>query len=651
MTPQQAQMLARARIRVKQDRIQSVGAGMRETAAPVGNMPAGVRIARTFEDIGEPDTSGAEGLGAGYKISAANDLLAQEQDISPLASGAPLGEAVLSDAGYGFYDKGGSFTLANERDHVLLKDPQTGKLVVIGRTPEMEQGAPMGLARSLLTGMTGGAPTRIAGGVARAVEEAAPAARGAAQTVQAFDRAGVNPSLVTALQNRATSIGANVLRNTPAGGPIERGVRGAIDQAGASTERLAGTLSPVGDVPTAGSSVRSGAQDFIQATVPARQEELYGKAHELIGDAGRSNMPRTLQVLDDMESKITDPAIRNFITDPNVSGLAQTIRDAGGRGVTFGDLRQLRTEIRGLKPSQDTKVGLNRTAINRVYTALTKDMENMALSGGGDEGLTALRKADRFSYLMHGDAADLQSTSAPVRILRDLVDGKSDEQVYTRLRTWTGKGAGADVKKLELVKRAIPDEKWNDFTATYLRNMGAAKPGSVTQADMTEWSPSTFMTSYEQMSPRARTVLFGEDKSLRSALDDLLTVAGSLKNVQKLGNPSGSASHGVTAILGASFFTAPLTTLSILGTGNVAARIMVNPRAARWVTRAYRLAKDAQTQPGPRADMAWRGHLRALSALASNDPEIAEPLGKLLAALRDSAKGQDEQDTKTVQSQ
>lgn len=648
LTLQQQQAVALAKARKRKAQVLATGNRMRERDAPVGGMPADIRVNRTFEDVGMPDTSGADSWFSPYVISEMNAQRGQEQGIGPMApKSEPLGEADAVDGAYGFYDKGGTFNVANHKDHVILQDPKTGKLSVYARSPDMEESGLMGLARAALSGFGAGAPSRMASGAAKAVEEAAPMARGAAETVQAFDRAGVDPSLVTALQNRATSVAANMLRNTPAGGPIERGVRTSIDQAGQSAERLAGTLSPVGDIPTAGSSVRSGASEFIQATVPKKQEELYGAARELIGNSGRSAVPRTMQVLDDLDSRIKDPAIREFLTDPNVSGLAQTIRDAGARGVTFDDLRQLRTEVRGLKPSQDAKVGLNKTSISKIYTALTKDMENMALASGGDDALSSLRKADRFSYLMHGEAGDLQSTTAPVRVLRDLVDGKSDEQIYTKLKTWSSKGAAADVKKLELVKRAIPSEKWSDFTGAFLRNMGRARPGAVQTADAEEWSPSTFMTSYESMSPRARTLMFGEMSSLRSSLDDLLTVAGSLKNVQKLGNPSGSGAHLAMAGMGAGFFAAPLTTLSALATGNVAARIMTSPRAVRWLTRAYKIARDTRNQPAARSDMEWRAHLRGLAALASTDPEIAAPLGKLLAQIRDQARGEPDTETKS----
>lgn len=643
--PNQAQLILLAKSRRRRAGVLATGNAMIEKDTPVGAMPPDVRVNRTFEDIGQPDTSGAEGFGAPYVISEMNQQRGREQGVDPTAvHDQPLGEAVAKDGTYGFYDKSGIFRVATHENNVVLQDSQTGKLSVYARTPDMQESPLMGLAKMILTGASAGAPTRIAGG---AVAEAArPVEQGAAQTVQAFDRSGVNPSLVTALQNRATSVAANMLRNTPAGGPIERGIRTNIEQGGAAAERLASTLSPVGDIPTAGSSVRNGAGEFIKATVPKKQEELYGTASQLIGSAPPSGVPRTMQVLDDIESKIQDPAIRSFITDPNVSQLTTTIRDASSRGVSFDDLRQLRTDVRSLKPSQDTKVGLNKTSISKIYDALTKDMENMALQGGGQAALDALKKADRFSSLMLGSASDLQTTTAPVRVLRDLVDGRSDEQIFNTLKTWSGKGAAADVKKLELVKRAIPGERWNDFTATYLRNMGSPRPGVTQAADAQEWSPSTFLTSYESMSPRARTLLFSENPTLRASLDDLLTVSSSLKGVQKLGNPSGSGAHvmmGATASgVGTALVTGnvPLlaTILGSLGTGNVAARIMMSPKLVRLVTRSAKVAAETRNQPAARADLSWRAHIRSLAAITANDNEISAPLLKLVEAFRQTGQ-------------
>lgn len=601
--------------------------------SPAGTLPAGVRVRRGFADSGMPDTSMTEGPASGFQMGEANAMLAQEQGVSPMSGGPVLGEAVQSDAGFGFYDEAGKFTLANERDHVVLKDPQTGRLSVMARDPSMNEGPGMGMARMFLQGAAGGAPTRLAGGGAMTAR--APSM--AAQTVQAFDRSDVDPSLVTALESRAAKVGAEMLKNTPAGGPVQRSVVGNTEQAGARAERIAGTLTDVGDAATAGGRVREGASEFVEATIPARQSQLYNEASNLIGDAGVSPLSHTLQTLRDIEGQISSPAIREFLTDSNAAALTATIRADAPKGVSFNDLRELRSRVRKLKPSQDTKVGISKTVINRIYDSLTRDMETLARRSGGEDAVTALKKADLFTFRMLG------AEGAPVKVLRELTEGKSDEAIYAKLMQWSGKTAGADVRNLELVKRAVPQERWNDFVGAMIRNMGRATPGQVSAADAPQWSPASFMTSYERLSPRARTLLFNENAALRSALDDLLIVAGKLKEVARLGNPSGSGSHMISAGTGAGVFAAPITTLTTLGLGNAAARILTNPTLARKLTGAYRIALQTRNMPAARADMSWRSYIRSLSGIAANDNEAAQALAKLVETLRQSGRPEREE--------
>jgi len=108
------------------------------------------------------------------------------------------------------------------------------------------------------------------------------------------------------------------------------------------------------------------------------------------------------------------------------------------------------------------------------------------------------------------------------------------------------------------------------------------------------FSPQSFLTNWNKLSPQAKQVLFQADPETRGNLDQLAKVTSNLREGSKfLANPSGTSNallHG-TAMLGAlqAMATGNLHELGAIGAGigsaNLGARLMTNPDFVKWLAR------------------------------------------------------------------
>jgi hypothetical protein len=322
---------------------------------------------------------------------------------------------------------------------------------------------------------------------------------------------------------------------------------------------------------------------------------------------------------------ISNPEVRSFVTDKNFKDLSDLVRRAGEAGLSFDDLRELRTQVRNLRPAEGTKVGVNKVAVDRVYRALTDDMQAMALEAGGPQALRAIQQADRYTRA-------LETVRKPA--IMKVIDKPSGEGVFSDVLRLAQEGSGGDWRKLAQIRRSVAPQDWNDVAATVIRTLGKKTPGAVTSVDDVDFSPSTFMTNYSKLSDRGKTVLFGgsENVELRKALDSLATATGELKRAQTLGNPSGTARVTSASAVGPALLFFPVETLSTLGAGYATARVMTSPRLVRWLTGVTRARASGNT-------MMERYQIQRLPALTGGDQELLSALSALTSGEEGARRG------------
>lgn len=593
------------------------------------------RVAQTFDTLAEnpEDVNTADALHRGLSTPPERSMggaLAEGygQDVAAAAQGTsphvrtmsgklnyrPLGDLVEMDFGPAYYDENSQLRAINPEQDVVLRDDATGKMMVFARSPETDERL-AAIGRLVLPGIAANSP---AGTVGRVVSAAAAPTR--AQTiVRAFDQSGIEPSLAAVSQNRGVAGLAQGINQTIAGAPISGSMARQTEQAAVRADDIASTISDVGQPSVAGERLQAGAERFVNETAPARQENLYGAARGAIEGpwsqgviAGKaapvSSLPVTQKEVARLENMVGNPDVRAFVTDKNFKALAEVIDKAGEAGLSFDDLRELRTQVRKLRPAEGTKVGINKGAVDRVYNALTEDMHAMALEAGGPQALRAIQMADRYTRA-------LEAVRKPA--IMKVVEKPSGEGVFADVLRLAQDGSGGDWRRLAQIRRSVSPQEWNDVSATVIRTLGKKTAGALTSVDDADFSPSTFMTNFAKLSPRGKSIIFGGEANtqLRQALDSLVTATGELKRVESLGNPSGTGRIASANAALAGMVFAPVETLATLGAGYTAARIMTSPRLVRWLTGVTRATASGNK-------MMVRYQLQRLEKLTGGDKDI-----------------------------
>lgn len=528
----------------------------------------------------------------GEQLAGAQRTTPVTQDISGKPTYQPLGELAQDDTGQqGFSgprnERGSSSWIPfDPKQHVILKDPQTGKMMIYARSDQTNTGQLAALGHVLLPGMASTAPEGLAVAAPRAVAATAPKVGGLAERTAALDAAGIDPSLSAASPNRGVGVTSKMVGDTVVGGPISSRTQTQFAQAGQRASDIAGDLSDVTEPVTAGERVQAATKKYFDTTARAQEDKLYDTARSFLGPKmgvePTSTLPTARQAVTDLEGAIKDPSIRSFVTDSNFVELANTIKTAGETGASFDDLRQLRSQVRMLQPAAGTKTGINKVAVNKIYSALTSDMKNAADIFGGPQAVNAFEQADSYTRAV-------EAVHKPA--LEKILDATRGEDVFGKVQQWASQGSGADYRRLGQLKSAVDQQTWKDLSAAVIQKLGEPTAGAKAVPGAPEFSPASYMTNYAKLSDKAKSLLF--DTATRSALDTLAKATGILKQAEKLGNPSGSGRFATSAAVVGGLLNPATTllTLKALGGGFLASRILASPKIVRWMANAITAAK------------------------------------------------------------
>jgi hypothetical protein len=430
---------------------------------------------------------------------------------------------------------------------------------------------------------------------------AAPKPNPLAPKLQAFDQAGVRPSLAAMSGPGAASAAKMVAENPIAGVRVRKALQGSIDDTAAAASRQAtgyGTPSSRGAV---GEGVQKGVQDF-NARFSDRAGSLYDKAFSDIEAGQQAALQRaqsvaslrsgrgaasvapeaviapdaTRAVVAQIQGRGQSPALKELFTSPQSQALERAVNDPAS--LSFQDLRDARTWVREAKRNEQLRGSIGDGNLNSIESALTQDITANAERLAGPQAARKLRQADQFyrlgSQRIEGALQNfVGKSSAP----------KAGENTYDLIiRAATDKG-GSDISRLTALKKSLKPDEWGDVGATVIQNLGKPTAG---QADLGDFSVNQFVTRYNELSPFGRVLLFGSGEQ-RAALENLVKVAGMQKGVERAANASKSAVAGqslaTVAGLANPGTTAP--TAAFLGGLGVTGEMMTNPAVVRWLAR------------------------------------------------------------------
>ena len=405
-----------------------------------------------------------------------------------------------------------------------------------------------------------------------------------AQRVQDLRNAGIeNPTLGLATGNKLIGGVENLLQNTPGAVGIMQRSRDASLQGleGAST-RAAELASPNRGPMESGRAIQKGGVNFKE-NFKAQQEALYNRLDEFIGGQQPVSVNRTKETLSDLNSGIRgapelskqfqngrlqsiEAAIKSDTAGApaSVTVFPQPPRGAGGlmnppveqppilvqspagpprNTLPFEAVKKTRTLVGNEIADNSLLSDVPRSKWNPLYGALSEDMQGAALAAGPQaEG--ALNRANQFTRA----GIDRIERIAPV------VNRDAPEKSFTALQQTLGE----NVSTFQSVKKSLPEDARGSFAGTVIERLGKATPGQQ-NAEGSRWSPETFLTNWNRMSPAGQRELLsgipnaGEVKSL---VDSVARSASMMRDSSKMwANPSGTganvAARGVIGAIGA----------------------------------------------------------------------------------------------------
>ena len=578
------------------------------------------QYAQTFTN--PASRSSLPGTGAHSPLASFWDtLISSAQGVSPYAAG----KAALAPEHEQFiYSETGN--VSDPRKFFVGRDPQTGKQAVFQRGPQSDEGYLARLGRMFTLAQPEGF--------------AAPAARAASEGVsrlQEFQKAGVTPNIASVGGGETAKRLSQVARVIPGiGGNVARATQRTAKDIGSGVEAEAAKLAPAQTVEDTAVGADQGIHRFISDNKLAK--ENYQALDMHMHGAPLSTVPATRAVAADINRRFSDltelngffatPIARKVLgaTEPRSIPAQNTgVLDAAGRPivrpasvvtrqVNWKDLKELRSEVgyrlRNLGFSANPMV---RGQLRRLYAALTSDMKAIVATRGprAKEAFTRATLDYRERMQTIEKLAPIVRQDNPDRTLAIL------NQSAKALPT----GGASNLPLLRSAKKALNTQEWADFGAAIIRNLGGLSGA---------FSIDRFISNWNRLSLAAKKLIFSPEAV--DSLDRLARVAGYHQQVGRFENISRSGEMVVTAgfwdrvlhsVLhgGVAFAKASAT----LGTGYVAAKIMMSPAFARWLYKVPSIVSRApnQTVALSRATTALRMILQGQS-LTPPAPKVGE---------------------------
>lgn len=272
--------------------------------------------------------------------------------------------------------------------------------------------------------------------------------------------------------------------------------------------------------------------------------------------------------------------------------------------------------------------------LKRIYSALSKDVQEGAVRAGGVQAKNAFNKANNFWKKGRREAD---------RLIDPML--RRDLQPELLFREVVGTALNKP-SKLTLILKGMNPQQREYFAKTFIARLGNISDKTGTVVDNL-WSPGRLLRNWERIPDSQKQELFKstpELKRLGVALERYMRVLSKQKkSAGILANPSGTAGTGLAAatlqsalsstgkivtlgIGGAVAIANPIASLAAIGMAmggaNVGARLMTSDKFLLWLTKATQSPlKDLPKQ------------IVRLNNLANDDPEFVEALDAFNTAL------------------
>lgn len=361
---------------------------------------------------------------------------------------------------------------------------------------------------------------------------------------------------------------------------IESQIRGLQDKVDDIAASLSSSRGPV----EAGESIARGLEGF-KAGFKRMQGQLYGALDDYLPGNTPITVNRTSEALRNLNTDIEGaPALSRMFKNARIQGIERALRSDLGddmAALPYEAIKKLRTLVGEELADSSFMADVPRSKWRALYAALSDDLGEAA-AAAGPEAQGAWQWANSFTRQQMqrlDDLAVVMNKDGPEKIFNSAMSGSVDGDTV-----------------IKRVVNALPKESRKDLAAAVIRRLGRAAAGS--QNDMGDvFSPNTFLTNWNKLSPEAKKTLFGRlgVEGVEGALKNVASAANIMKeSATAMANPSGTAAHATLAgqiggAITAAALGEPMTAIGLLGVAPA-----ISYGATRYMTSPARVNRLAQ---------------------------------------------------------
>lgn len=430
----------------------------------------------------------------------------------------------------------------------------------------------------------------------------------------AADHVGVNPSMGITSGRQWVRTLENVIQKVPGGHLLNIQNAKSLATMDSFIQGIKSKLGYQGDASALGREIRA-AISGAEASAKAENELAYDALAKSMPKGQRTNTRRFTRLVESMNGVNPREGIHEMTVPPVARKYFDLLEKAGKvpQDTGYSNVVMSMDDARKALKILDDYIGTganadaDTAAAKRMAKALRED-----ITGTFDAlGLGGKWRAANDQY-----AANLALLNQARSVLGRAETG---DAIYTRLfGNESGAFSAKGVDTLAPLKKVMTPDEWNHVAAEVVHRLGQESAG-MASAEGRKFNPSIFLTNWNKLAPDVRALLFDVDHE--QDLTHLAKLSEGFKDLGRDANHSNTAHHVLTGAMAASALNPahwPMLATIFAG-GNLGARLLINPKAARLLVDAAYATEPNQVQK-------W---ITATVAMAAANPDLADEFAKL----------------------
>jgi hypothetical protein len=511
-----------------------------------------------------------------------------------------------------------------------------------------------------------------------------------AQALADFEASGTTPTVGQATGTKGNQFLEATLGRTPgAAGVIARKADVQASEIQQGVENLASKLSPAAEPAKAGIAIERGitGQGGFVDRFKQNANSLYDQLDQYLPQTARVPVENTRAALEELTSAIPGaPQTSRFFRNGKIADIANAVNEdtvgpmaplnrpdvvsevqrrqfaAADQNAAIDRTNAIRESLgmkpkAGVDPNAEIPQLLDAATDGRLPYAAVKKLRTLVGEELANPSLASDVKSSAWDKLYRGLSADLEGAAKQagpeaerawgrantyyragqqrIQALDRVVDKAGGPEAVFNAATSGSKDGAFTIRG---VMQSLEPDQQKVLSATVLRRLGAATPGTATEQG--DFSINSFLTNWNKLNPQAKNALFDRyGPGFRDDVDALSRTAGNFRQASRTGaNTSGTGQALANNAALTGFTVAALTgrvgaaasVAGAAGSANLAARAMTSPVVVRFLAKSTAI---------PRSQ--WPAAIAGLEQDASdkNDQTAAE----VASTLRDQLKQGDRQ--------